>query len=95
MSTHCTHHRIQLRVFNAHALLPRVLLVFSRRRIRIKALHFHDVLGDRPAEMQVDVDCGTVIADQLVKQLNKIVEVQSAASKAVDRQCSPWPGRGG
>lgn len=77
-------------MFNAHALLPRVLLIFSRRRIRIKALHFDDVFGDKPAEMQIDVDCGTVIADQLVKQLNKIVEVQSAAANSKgDRRGSP------
>ena len=71
-----THHTIHLRAFNAPAVLPRILLVFSRRRLRIEALQFFDVFGDEPAEAQIDFDSDAATAADAVKQLRNIVEVQ-------------------
>lgn len=72
-----SHHTIHIRAFNGHAVLPRILLGFSRRRIRIQALHFFDVFGSGPAELQIDFDAGAAIVADLVGQLGKVVEVQS------------------
>jgi len=86
-----THHTIHLRAFNAHAVLPRILLVFSRRRLRIEALQFFDVFGDKPAEVQIDFDCDDAASADTVKQLRSIVEVQNVRAETVCRTAAPVP----
>ena len=77
------HHTIHLRAHHAHAVLPRITLAFSRRRLRIQALHyFHlDEAGD--AEVQVDLECEPPMATELTAQLRRIVEVSDAWCEAV------------
>ncbi len=84
-----THHTIHLRAFNAPAVLPRILLVFSRRRLRIEALQFYDVFGDKPAEVQIDFDCDEATAADAVKQLRNIVEVQNVRAETACRTAAP------
>jgi len=81
-----SHHTIHIRAFNAHAVLPRILLGFSRRRIRIQALQFLDVFGSGPAELQIDFDAGAAIVADLVRQLGKVVEVQSVRLESRERR---------
>jgi len=70
------HYTIHLRTGNQHAVLQRILMAFSRRRLRIQALQFFDVDERRPAELQVDLDCRPDHARDLLAQLRAIVEVQ-------------------
>jgi len=72
------HYTIHVRARNDHAVLQRILLAFSRRRLRIQALQFFDVDARRPAELQVDLDCSAEHARALVAQLRAVVEVQHA-----------------
>ena len=72
MSNHVT---ILVQAYNAPSVLPRVLLVFSRRRQRIQALQCYDLDGDGPAEIQADLQCEERMAAELVHQLERIVEV--------------------
>lgn len=75
------HHTMHIRVFNAHAVLPRILLGFSRRRLRVQALQFSDVSENEAAELQIDFEADAAIVDDLVKQLTRIVEVQGVRSE--------------
>ena len=72
------HFTIHVRARNDHAVLQRILLAFSRRRLRIQALQFFDVDAHRPAELQVDLDCRPEDARAVLAQLQGIVEVQQA-----------------
>ncbi|MDX1512795.1 MAG: ACT domain-containing protein [Gammaproteobacteria bacterium] len=78
------HHTLHLRAFNAHAVLPRILLAFSRRRLRIQALQFYDVFGDAPAELQIDVEADPATVAVLARQLSRVVEVESVRAEAVE-----------
>jgi len=69
------HYTIHLHAHNEPAVLPRVLLTFSRRRLRIEAMQFFDLRADRPAEMQIDLDCAPEHARDVLAQLRAIVEV--------------------
>ncbi|HEY5701089.1 MAG TPA: ACT domain-containing protein [Gammaproteobacteria bacterium] len=81
------HHTLHIRCFNGHGVLPRVLLAFSRRRIRIQALQFFDVFENGQAELQIDIDIDAKTVADLVRQLDRVVEVQSV--KAESRQLRP------
>lgn len=76
------HHTLHLKTFNAHAVLPRILLGFSRRRLRILALQFFDVFENGFADLQIDFDAEASAVAEVVKQLEKIVEVESVRSES-------------
>ena len=84
------HHTFHLRLENAHAVLPRILLAFSRRRLRIAAVHFFDLDDARPAELQIDLECAERAADEVERQLRRVVEV---ATVRVERlpEAAPRP----
>ena len=69
------HFTIHVHAHNDHAVLQRILLTFSRRRLRIRALHFFDLDERRPADMQVELDCSEEHARDVLAQLRAIVEV--------------------
>ena len=69
------HYTIHIHTYNEPAVLPRVLLAFSRRRLRIEAMQFFDLHADKPAEMQIDLDCDPENAHDVLAQLRAIVEV--------------------
>ncbi len=87
------HYTIHVRARNDHSVLQRILLAFSRRRLRIQALQFFDVDPRRPAEMQVDLDCRPDHARALLAQLQGIVEVHHAwadeAAPACEAEAAP------
>jgi acetolactate synthase small subunit len=78
MQQHFTFH---VRTHNEHAVLPRILLTFSRRRLRIDALQFFDLQADKPAELQIDLDCRAEQARDVLAQLRAIVEVTQVWSE--------------
>jgi acetolactate synthase regulatory subunit len=72
MSTHCI---VQLRLHNQPGVLPRILLAFSRRRLRVRALHFLDVdAGDR-AELQIDFEATPDRAEEVAAVIRRVIEV--------------------
>ena len=69
------HHTIHIDMHNEPSVLPRVLLAFSRRRLRIKAMQLVDLQADKAAEVQIELDCEAEHARDLTAQLRAIVEV--------------------
>ncbi len=77
------HHTIHLRAHHAHAVLPRIALAFSRRRLRILALHYFHLDEAATAEVQIDLDCERPMAMELTAQLRRIVEVSEVWCESV------------
>ncbi len=69
------HYTIYVHAHNEFGVLPRILLVFSRRRVKVQALQFFDLEARRPADMQFEVDCEQSQAVHLIAQIKHIVEV--------------------
>lgn len=78
MTQHVTFH---IHAHNQHGVLQRMLLLFSRRRLRIEALQMFDLKPDRPAEIQVDLACEESVRRDLLAQLQRIVEVSAVWSE--------------
>ena len=72
------HFTIHVNAHNDHAVLQRILMAFSRRRLRIRALHFFDLDEGHPADLQIDLDCRAEQARDLLAQLRAVVEVTQA-----------------
>ena len=70
------HYTIRVHAHNEHAVLQRILMAFSRRRLRIQAMQFFDLEPGRPADMQFDLDCAPHHARDLLAQIRAVVEVQ-------------------
>lgn len=70
------HYTIHVHAHNEHAVLQRILLAFSRRRLRIQAMQFFDLEPGRAAEMQIDLDCDPHHARDVLAQIRAVVEVQ-------------------
>ena len=77
------HHTIHLRAHRAHAVLPRIALAFSRRRLHVQALHYFDLDEAADAEIQVDLECDARMAEELTAQLRRIVEVRACWCEAI------------
>ena len=77
------HHTFHARAHHAHAVLPRILLVFSRRRLRIEALQYFHLDAGADAEIQVDLECEPSMAAEVTAQLRRIVEVEDVWCEAV------------
>lgn len=78
--TACT---LTLSIHNEPGALARVLLVFSRRRLRIGTLSFVDGPGRAlPGELCIDLECDPRTARALPAELERIVEVVSVSSEA-------------
>ena len=69
------HYTIYVHAHNEIGVLPRILLAFSRRRIKVQVLQFFDLESRRPADMQFEVDCDQSQIEALIAQLKRIVEV--------------------
>ena len=83
------HYTIRVHMHNEPAVLPRVLLTFSRRRLRIEGMQFFDVHASKPAEMQIDLDCAPEHVRDVLAQLRAIVEVtQVWAEPALETNAS-------
>ena len=73
-------HHWRIELADEHAALQRVLLVFSRRRLRIEALHY--ALSPDAAELHVDARCPAPEAGAVSAQLRRIVEVLAVAEES-------------
>ena len=82
-------HTIHLRAHHAHAVLPRIALAFSRRRLRIAALHYVHPEDTAPAAVRIELDCEPPMAAELTAQLRRIVEVSEARCEAVAGAAAP------
>jgi acetolactate synthase small subunit len=86
------HYTIHVHAHNEPAVLPRVLLTFSRRRLRIEAMQFFDMQVGKPAEMQIDLDCGAEHIRDVLAQLRAIVEVSQVwVEPALEDGAIPQP----
>lgn len=85
------HYTIHIHTCNEPAVLPRVLLTFSRRRLRIEAMQFFDLHAGKPAEMQIDLHCDPEHVRDVLAQLRAIVEVTQvwAESDLATRSLAP------
>ncbi len=84
------HYTIYVHAHNDNGVLPRILLAFSRRQVKVQALQFFDLEPQRPADMQFEVDCNQSQIKTLITQLKRIVEVSHvwADETAVDETMS-------
>ena len=78
MQQHFTFH---IHTCNEPAVLPRILLIFSRRRLRLEAMQFFDLQAGKPAELQIDLHCEAKQANDVFAQLNAIVEEKQVWSE--------------
>ena len=69
------HFTIHVHAHNDHAVLQRILLAFSRRRLQLRALQFFDVCEGKPADIQFDLDCRAEQVRDVMAQVSAIVEV--------------------
>ena len=83
------HTTIHLRGRAAHTLMPRVLMVFGRRRLRIQGLQYFDLDSMREAEIQIDLDCGDAARDEALRQLSRIVEVTRVWHETREIEAAP------
>ena len=88
------HYTIYIHAHNENGVLPRILLAFSRRQIKVQALQFFDLEAQRPADMQFEVDCSPSKVDALITQLKRIVEVSQVwADEIVQDEAMSTPAR--
>ena len=72
------HFTIHLLIENDHGSLPRILLQFARRQLKIQALHFFDLEPPRLAELQIDLDCANAVGRELLEELRRLECVSQA-----------------
>lgn len=63
----------------AHPVLPRLALIFSRRRLRIRHLEMTEAGEPGVNRYRVTLDCDPAMAERLGKQFRRIVEVSDVA----------------
>ena len=74
--TECT---LKLSLENAPPVLSRIMLIFSRRRLRLFGMRFVDD-DAAVAELEVDIKCPPAMALDVEKQLRRIPEVASVSA---------------
>ena len=70
------HFTLFVQLENAHTVLQRVLMAFSRRRVQIQGLQMFDLDQSRPAELQLDFESDAQTVRDLISRLDRIVEVE-------------------
>jgi len=75
MSAACELHTIVVRVENKAGVLARVAGLFSRRGFNIESLAVAPTDDDRFSRITIVVDVSSISIDQVVKQLDKLVNV--------------------
>lgn len=66
---------ISLHALNGFTVLPRLALVFSRRRLKIERLEMVDSDNRGVAHFNIVLKCDGSMAEKLIKQIQRIVEV--------------------
>lgn len=67
---------LHIHALNALGVLPRILSAISRRRMNVREMHMIDPEQRGEAYIQITLDCEADGAEQLMKQLRKIVELK-------------------
>jgi acetolactate synthase-1/3 small subunit len=75
MSTQINHHVLSVLVENKAGVLARIVNLFSRRAYNIYSLAVAPTEDDRFSRLTVVVDVDSAPLEQIVKQLNKLVNV--------------------
>lgn len=88
MQTHTFH----IRCGRGPHALPRLLLIFARRRLSPETL-FASAVDERLAEIRLSCRCEPAEARQLLAQLQRQVEVESATLSATARALASGPHR--
>jgi len=71
----CEYHTIVVRVENKAGVLARIAGLFSRRGFNIESLAVAPTDDDRFSRITIVVDVSSVSIDQVVKQLDKLINV--------------------
>ena len=70
---------LDMRINNSPSALPRLLLAFSRRRLRIREMTVDDSVNGEPARLHLVFECNAVVGadglESFVRQLRRMVEV--------------------
>jgi acetolactate synthase regulatory subunit len=67
---------LNIHALNALGVLPRILMAISRRRLPVREMHMVDPEQRGEAYIQITLDCAADSAEQLSKQLRKIIELK-------------------
>jgi acetolactate synthase small subunit len=79
---------ISLNAINGLGVLPRIALVFSRRRLKIGRLRMHESETHGLAHLDIVLDCDQKTTIRLIQQLRRIVEVADISVSHGDGVCS-------
>jgi acetolactate synthase regulatory subunit len=74
-------HTLNIHALNALGVLPRILLAISRRRLPVCEMHMVDPDRRGEAYIQITLNCEPDSAEQLSKQLRRIVELKEVFVK--------------
>lgn len=70
---------ISLHALDSQTVLPRLALLFSRRRLKIDRLEMTDSWNPGVVRFNITLRCRAEMADNLLKQLRRIVEITEIA----------------
>ncbi len=79
----------------AHPVLPRLALLFSRRRLRVRHLEMAESGEPGMNRYRVTLDCDPAMAERLDKQFRRIVEVSEVAMTQAGGRAAPVLAAGG
>ena len=68
-------HNFTIHSFNAPTVLPRVALLFSKRRVAIERLEMYEIEDGEHTMMGLDARCDADTAGKVAAQIRRIVEV--------------------
>ena len=83
---------ISLNAINGLSVLPRIALVFSRRRLKIDHLRMHESPIHGLAHLDIVLDCDQNTTVRLIQQLRRIVEVADISVSHGDELANGSPG---
>ena len=73
---HTHKYTIRIHALNDLGVLPRITLHFSRRRLKIDRFEMVDAGDQGLARFNIVLGCDACTAEQLIKQLQKIIGLQ-------------------
>jgi acetolactate synthase small subunit len=78
---------ISVNAVNGLSVLPRIALVFSRRRLKIGRLRMHESEVHGLAHLDIVLDCDQKTTLGVIQQLRRIVEVADISVSHGDELC--------
>lgn len=73
-----------IRCLHAPTVLPRVALLFSKRRVKIERLEMYAQDNATQATFDLDAQCDAATAEKVAQQLRRIVEVSEVQIDAAE-----------